>query len=418
MDAYLNAVCNAIRNGEGGRLRDLIALPVPKVDIAGSENEALARQVVVKKWDLLENECRNKFSGVDAALGSIVSARLAALGALSTGSYDEAYRHVHLAYNALVDYISAPGNTNSGFLTLAFAKIISDLREVACIADKAKPDRERLSNPCLRESQNSITRGFTLVKKDRKPLTDPNTRKRTLFAVTNVLFKIYFKLNTLQLCGKLINLVETRDTMENLTMFPVSDVVTYKYYVGRLKMFEDQYEEARECFQFALKHCPRQNIRNRQLILINLVPIEMVLGVMPTQKVAELYDLHTMVELGEAVKKGDLRSFNAIVETYRPTFIRLGIYLVVEQLKAIVYRNLFKRIHKITDSTRLSVPMFQSVVKMLGEDMELDEIECVLSNLIFKNIVKGYLSHQKRIMVIGKSDPFPITSIVVKKQKV
>ena len=62
--------------------------------------------------------------------------------------------------------------------------------------------------------------------------------------------------------------------------------------------------------------------------------------------------------------------------------------------------------------------MFQSVVKMLGEDMELDEIECVLSNLIFKNIVKGYLSHQKRIMVIGKSDPFPITSIVVKKQKV
>ena len=83
-------------------MRDLIALPVPKVDIAGSENEALARQVVVKKWDLLENECRNKFSGVDAALGSIVSARLAALGALSTGSYDEAYRHVHLAYNALV----------------------------------------------------------------------------------------------------------------------------------------------------------------------------------------------------------------------------------------------------------------------------------------------------------------------------
>lgn len=33
--------------------------------------------------------------------------------------------------------------------------------------------------------------------------------------------------------------------MDNLRLFPVSDVVMYKYYIGRLKMFEDKYEEAR-----------------------------------------------------------------------------------------------------------------------------------------------------------------------------
>ena len=175
----------------------------------------------------------------------IVGHRLAALGHLVAKSYDDAYRSVHNCYNAIMDFISSSDQT--AFMTPAFVRILNDLRECACIADKAKPERERLSNPCLRDSQNSITRGFTLVKKDRKPLTDPTTRKLTIFAVTNVLFKIYFKLNTLQLCGKLINLVETRDTMDNLKLFPVSDVVTYKYYVGRLKMFEDQYEEAKEC---------------------------------------------------------------------------------------------------------------------------------------------------------------------------
>ena len=76
-----------------------------------------------------------------------------------------------------------------------------------------------------------------------------------------------------------------------------------------------------------------------------------------------------------------------------------------------MYRNFFKRIQQITESTRLSVHTFQAITSWLGESMDLDEIECILSNLIFKNIVKGYLSHQKRIMVIGKSDPFPITSI-------
>ena len=308
-----------------------------------------------------------------------------------------------------MDFISSSDQT--AFMTPTFVRILNDLRECACIADKAKPERERLSNPCLRDSQNSITRGFTLVKKDRKPLTDPSTRKLTIFAVTNVLFKIYFKLNTLQLCGKLINLVETRDTMENLTLFPVSDVVTYKYYVGRLKMFEDQYEEARECLKFALQYCPRRCTRNRQLILASLVPIEMALGVMPSQKVATEYGLNVLVDIGEAVERGDLRSFNNLVQRQRPTFIRLGVYLVIEQLKIVVYRNLFKRIQRIADSTRLSLHMFQEVTTWLGESMDLDEIECILSNLIFKNIVKGYLSHQKRVMVIGKSDPFPITSI-------
>jgi hypothetical protein len=91
-----------------------------------------------------------------------------------------------------------------------------------------------------------LTRGFTVVAKDRTPVSQPTSRKLAIFAVTNVLFKTYFQLNTLQLCGKLINIVEGPGAiMDNLRLFPVSEVVIYKYYIGRLKMFEDKYEEAR-----------------------------------------------------------------------------------------------------------------------------------------------------------------------------
>lgn len=90
-----------------------------------------------------------------------------------------------------------------------------------------------------------MTQGFTTVAKDRI-----GTKKLALFAVTNVLFKIYFKVNTLQLCGKLINVVEgpssgSSGIMNDLHLYPVCDVVMYKYYLGRLKMFEDRYQEAR-----------------------------------------------------------------------------------------------------------------------------------------------------------------------------
>jgi len=94
----------------------------------------------------------------------------------------------------------------------------------------------------LRESLNNLTKGFTTVAKDRA-----GSKRLALFAVTNALFKIYFKVNTLQLCGKLINVVEGpgSSVMNDLSAFPVCDVAMYKYYIGRLKMFEDRYSEAR-----------------------------------------------------------------------------------------------------------------------------------------------------------------------------
>ena len=110
----------------------------------------------------------------------------------------------------------------------------------------------------------------------------------------------------------MINVVEgpgSGGVMNNIQMFPVSDVVMYKYYNGRLKMFEDRYEEARECLRFALKYCPKSCLRNRQRILASLVPVEMCLGVMPSQKVAVDYGLPELVTLGNAAILGDLNTF-------------------------------------------------------------------------------------------------------------
>lgn len=103
-------------------------------------------------------------------------------------------------------------------------------------------------NENLRDALRNLTNGFNIVAKDRTPFTDPSSKKLALFGVTNVLFKIYFKLNTLQLCSKLINVVErpgALNALDHYMLFPVSDVVTYKFYIGRLKMFEDKYEDAR-----------------------------------------------------------------------------------------------------------------------------------------------------------------------------
>ena len=76
---------------------------------------------------------------------------------------------------------------------------------------------------------------------------------------------------------------------------------------------------------------------------------------------------------------------------------------------------MFKRLFVISNSTRLNLVAFQAVLRsQCAVDMDLDELECIIANLIFQNKIKGYISHQKRFLIVSKADPFPIAAVVRK----
>jgi hypothetical protein len=71
----------------------------------------------------------------------------------------------------------------------------------------------------------------------------------------------------------------------------------------------------------------------------------------------------------------------------------------------------------ILEQPHLSLVDVAKAFKWLDLPMDLDEIECILANLIFRGYVRGYLSHTKRMLVLSKSNPFP-TSAVIASSKV
>ena len=50
---------------------------------------------------------------------------------------------------------------------------------------------------------------------------------------------------------------------------------------------------------------------------------------------------------------------------------------------------------------------FQVALAGQGVDMDMDEVECLVANLIFRGYVKGYLSHRHHVAVLSKNDAFP-----------
>ena len=78
------------------------------------------------------------------------------------------------------------------------------------------------------------------------------------------------------------------------------------------------------------------------------------------------------------------------------------------------YRSLFQRIYKVTEKHQIALEQVSTVFKWLDIPMDLDEIECILANLIYQGLIRGYLSHAKRILVLSKRDPFPVSAVIPK----
>jgi len=410
MEQQLRSIDQAWRRGNGVELARLMALPLPLTAASSQAASSLAGEVE-GRLPALAALCGNCIR--DGGLAAAEASRLQALSHLLKGDLESAFHHELAAYNAVLEWFTEKEESETLAAVPLLTRVSDDLRVVAGLAGDAKGDTS--SQEFLRKATNDLTKGFSVVAKDRTPVASPGSKKRAILAMCNVLFKIYFKCNTLSLCRQVINVVEgPGHVMGNLHVFPVCDVVTYKYFIGRLRMFDDKYEEARDALRFALKHTPQSAHRNRQRILAILVPVEMCLGVMPSSLVASKYGFPQYVRMAEATKRGDLREFDAVFQEHRHVFIRLGVYLVLEQVRATVYRNLFKRFHLISSSTRLNIASIEAVLRWMGLDTDMDEVECILANLIYQSKVKGYLSHQKRVLVISKADPFPVGSVIKK----
>ncbi|MBP5977918.1 PCI domain-containing protein [Brasilonema sp. CT11] len=56
---------------------------------------------------------------------------------------------------------------------------------------------------------------------------------------------------------------------------------------------------------------------------------------------------------------------------------------------------------------KISLKMTTTVLTNLGIEMDVDELECILANLIYQGMIKGYLAHAHSYLVVSKNNTFP-----------
>ncbi|KAE8658178.1 hypothetical protein F3Y22_tig00116974pilonHSYRG00099 [Hibiscus syriacus] len=234
--------------------------------------------------------------------------------------------------------------------------------------------------------------------------------------VTCQLFKIYFKLGTVHLCRSVIRSIETARIFY-FEEFPRRDKVTYMYYTGRLEVFNENFPAADHKLSYALTHCNPLREANIRMILKYLIPVKLSLGILPRPSLLEKHNLLEMLCAHAFYQviylRGDLRLLRHALQEHEDQFLRSGVYLVLEKLELQVYQRLVKKIYfiqKLKDPSKahqLKLEVIVKALKWLEIDMDLDEAECIMTILIYKNLVKGYFAHKSKVVVLSKQYPFP-----------
>ncbi|CAF0800664.1 unnamed protein product [Brachionus calyciflorus] len=324
--------------------------------------------------------------------------------------YINAFDFLNKSFKCLVDLIKDAKDENWQLPVLFRMSV--DLRLLASTCDTRQKqnyddDQEKDANAEGSNNQDLYAEktADALMASFRNLCTDTRSESHVskrwgMMHIVNQLFKIYFKINKINLCNPLKRVIENSGLKD---LFPRSHQIVYKFYVGRQAMFENDYNTAASYFEYAFQNCPNRYIKNKKIILVYLIPVNMLRGYMPKQDLLLKYDLKPFAEIVSAVKQGNIRKFNQDMIEYEDFFIDSGVYLFLEKLKMTTYRNLFKTLAKLLNTAQIPIEAFVNILKFLEEDdMDNDICQCILSNLIYEGKIKGYISHKHNKLVISR----------------
>ncbi|KAJ3162797.1 COP9 signalosome (CSN) subunit [Geranomyces michiganensis] len=416
VQAYLSRVSAAVHTENGPELASLLRLDGPH----SSDLHQVARMV---KAGVVESSVRRNLNDTwsEVVWGHIRVLRLVrTLSRTSRGGRQRFEGEITAAaelQNTVVQTFHQVFSTQTRWCLPVLYAVNGDLRALSIEADALlRTNGEKAGN--LEEAARTMNKAFSYCVTDRFSPPD-KSRKWGTYHVVNLLFRTYFRLTQTNLCSSILRSLSAGD-LPALERFPIADQLTFKFHVGVLAFYNEQYSKAEQDLSFALQHCPRNDDDsfsslshgveiNRLLILNFLVPTRMILGVLPRAELLEKYPALNYLYgcFVTAIRTGDIRLFDESLHRLQSDLIERGTYLTVERARALAARMLFKKVWLVHDgSSRISMLQFQRAMHLAGTDSSLDSVACMLANMIDKGYLKGYLSHEKQMVVTGK-EPFP-----------
>lgn len=327
-----------------------------------------------------------------------------------------------------------PATTPSRPYLPILVTILLDLRQLAGLADRVAASvssgpstSSSRSQPHLEATARQLNKAFTACVADRNPDLD-TSRKWATYRIVALLFRTYFKLKSLPLCRNILRALAAAP-LPPLEAFPRSDRVTFRYYTGVLHFLAQDYTPAFTDLTYAWNNCHVAAIQQQEMILRALLPVQMILkGRLPSSELLMRFPrLQALYEpfIKAIAPRPSLERFATSLEDPKleRALVVQGAYLAVEAFRPILLREVVRRLWVVKNKeTRISLDAVEQALRFAGwrpssddddegeesaRDGAKDEVEWLVGGLIARGFVKGYLSHERRMLVLSNTTAFP-----------
>jgi len=292
----------------------------------------------------------------------------------------------------------------------------------------------------LEEASRIINKSLVLCLNDRTNSLDKSRKHGTYFFAA-LLLKVYKKLggNT-ALASSLVKVLEQQHrlkTLEDPTWFPKAHVISVYYHASLVHVSAREYDKARNKLQTALtllNSCPASEKlclrKNKQLILLYLIPLEISFSrKTPSGQLWEQFPDIAKVYQGlvNALMSGNFKCFDDQMLQNRRFLIKNHLYLLWSEVRVLIYGRLFRKVYEIRErSNRIPtwdfanawaysnhresaiLPTALSTDEISDDNKnKLDQTECYLTHAIYHGFMKGYISRERRTIVLSNREAFP-----------
>ncbi|WVW82279.1 hypothetical protein I302_104285 [Kwoniella bestiolae CBS 10118] len=256
----------------------------------------------------------------------------------------------------------------------------------------------------------------------------------------NILFRIYAERKLHSQSAELSRTLESLTPHEQKRfasrgeIIPSTTICQSYYWRGKMRLILLDFRQSKYWLDKAWSIVPRDQSgwTQRRAIIIRLIAVNLLVGILPSSRTLQEYNLSHFLPLIHAYKTGNIPLWRRTLEENREWFRRRSIWLILyERGEILVWRNLFRNSVKSYYASDPNVPknkcptwvFVSSVYKtFLGSggiedgNVQLEDIICVISSLIDHGLIKGILSYSQRLLIM-KSAPdglggFPSISTV------
>ena len=260
---------------------------------------------------------------------------------------------------------------------------------------------------------DKLRKVFPIMNMHRLPPDQVAMSKKLGFlGIGNLVLRIYFALGNVRACRTVVAMENSTASLP-LSSFPRHELVVYRYFRGRVAVFEGDLAVARSCLQYALANTPDTPgfARNRKRIVAVLVPVMMHFGQTPSADALASHGLQVYAPIVRAFVRGHVSEFHAALDERRAALIRTGVLLTLERLGQAVLRNLVRRsFDALAGSHVVPLDLVRAALAAVGQPSGADDAECAVSGLIHRGFLKGYVSHKMGKVVVAKKGACPLAA--------